>query len=72
MKRAYLFLFLVLPIGLSAQLTNTGQLLDAMQVKHRGKWFKTLTFQQETIRYREGQKSETSIWNEAVHYPDHF
>lgn len=72
MKKLYLFLLLIFPLSLSAQLTNTAQLLDAMQIKHRGKWFKTLTFQQETIRYREGQKSETSIWNEAVRYPDHF
>lgn len=69
-------LLLLLIIGCSsatAQITSTGQLLDAMQVKYRGKWFKEYTFAQQTIRYNQkGAIRDTAIWNEAVSYPDHF
>ncbi len=57
----------------TAQITSTAQLMDAMQVKYRGKWFKEYTFAQQTIRYnQEGAVRDTAIWNEAVSYPDHF
>ncbi len=56
-----------------AQITSTGQLVDAMQVKYRGKWFKEYTFEQQTIRYdQQGAIRDTAIWHEAVSYPDHF
>lgn len=59
--------------SLSAQITSTGQLIDAMQVKYRGKWFKEYTFEQQTIRYnQQGAVRDTAIWHEAVSYPDHF
>lgn len=73
MKKIYLILFAALHFQTLGQIAETGQLLDAMQTKHRGKWFKTLTFQQETIRYNgEGSLRDTALWNEAVRYPDHF
>ncbi len=56
-----------------AQITSTGQLLDAMQVKNRTSWFKEFTFTQETITYdQSGAVRDTAIWYEAVSYPDHF
>lgn len=65
--------FLLTGSGLSAQITNTGQLMDAMQAKNRQSWFKEFTFTQETIRYtREGTVRDTAIWYEAVSYPDLF
>ncbi len=72
--RRFLFiLFSLSSLALTAQIENTGQLLDAMQVKNRAKWFNTLTFKQETIRYsQQGQQRDTSIWDEAVKYPDQF
>ena len=64
---------LVLSTALSAQITNTGQLLDAMQTRYRGKWFKEYTFAQQTIRYtQDGAVRDTALWHEAVNYPDHF
>lgn len=57
----------------NAQITSTGQLLDAMQVKNRKDWFKEFTFTQETIRYdQSGAVRDTAIWYEAVSYPDLF
>lgn len=68
-----LLLLAVASFSASAQITSTGQLVDAMQVKYRGKWFQEYTFAQQTIRYnQEGAVQDTAIWNEAVSYPDHF
>ena len=73
MRLITLFCLSLIAIPTAAQMTNTGQLLDAMQVRYRGKWFKEYTFAQETIRYtREGAMRDTSLWHEAVSYPDHF
>ncbi len=56
-----------------SQIASTGQLLDAMQTRYRGKWFKEFTFEQQTIRYdRNGAVRDTAIWYEAVKYPNNF
>ena len=48
-------------------------MLDAMQTRYRGKWFKEYTFAQQTIRYdQNGAVRDTMLWHEAVSYPDHF
>jgi len=48
-------------------------MVDAMQVRYRGKWFKEYTFAQQTIRYdQNGAVRDTMLWHEAVSYPDHF
>lgn len=67
------FLMVLCAQSIMAQITSTAQLLDAMQVKHRGDWFETFTFEQQTIRYNEnGAVRDTAIWNEAIHYPGRF
>jgi hypothetical protein len=43
-------------------------LVEAMKAKYDGKWYKTLTFTQETIQYRSGV-ADTSIWYEALSLP---
>ncbi len=59
--------------AMMAQIANTGQMLDAMQTRYRGKWFKEYTFAQQTIRYdQNGAVRDTMLWHEAVSYPDHF
>jgi outer membrane lipoprotein-sorting protein len=69
-------LILILLLGcfeLEGQITSTDQLLDAMQTKHRGAWFKNFTFAQQTIRFKQdGSVRDTAVWNEAVQYPDFF
>ncbi|MBO3697495.1 hypothetical protein [Roseivirga sp. E12] len=74
MKRLLILFALCMMVDtLTAQITNTGQLLDAMQVKNRSAWFKEFTFTQETIRYNQsGAIRDTAIWHEAVSYPDLF
>ncbi|MFY0592163.1 hypothetical protein [Roseivirga sp.] len=74
--RRLLPILIMMVLGCSfaqAQISETGQLLDAMQVKNRKTWFKEFTFRQETIRYdQNGAIRDTAIWHEAVSYPDHF
>ncbi len=74
MKRFILLFALGFTFQISnAQITSTGQLMDAMQVKNRSDWFKEFTFTQETIRYNQnGAVRDTAIWYEAVSYPDLF
>lgn len=74
MKHLITFIFSISVLfSAKAQITSTGQLLDAMQVKNRQSWFKEFTFTQETIRYtQEGAVRDTAIWYEAVSYPDLF
>lgn len=64
---------LLICFSVQAQITNTGQLMDAMQAKYHGKWFKEYTFAQQTIAYQQnGAVRDTMLWHEAVNYPDHF
>lgn len=73
MRYALLFFFFAISSVVSAQITSTAQLVDAMQVRYRANWFKEYTFTQQTIRYQEqGAVRDTAIWHEAVSYPDHF
>lgn len=67
------FSLLFISNWVAAQITSTGQLLDAMQMKYRGDWFETFTFEQQTIQYDgNGAIRDTAVWNEAIHYPDKF
>ncbi len=54
------------------EITDTASLITAMNAKNRNNWFSNFIFKQETIRFREGQPTDTAIWFEAIRYPDHF
>jgi hypothetical protein len=43
-----------------------------MQKKYTGKWPRTLTFTQYNTHYKNDTVSHTSIWYEALEYPDKF
>lgn len=46
-------------------------LIGAMLKKYEGKWYETLTFEQNTIRYDStGQVSNEQLWYEAIQLPD--
>jgi len=45
-------------------------LLDRMRSKYVGKWFKTVTFSQQTIQKRPTGVVDTSTWYEALKSPD--
>jgi outer membrane lipoprotein-sorting protein len=51
------------------KITNTPELITAMQKKYAGKWYKTATFVQKTVEYDKEGKSKTSIWYEAFAAP---
>ena len=54
-------------------ISNVETLVRAMQRKNRERWFDAFTFVQETIRFnKDGSPKDTSIWYEAIAYPDHF
>ncbi len=47
---------------------SANDLVAAMKGKYDGKWYKTLTFTQETIRFVEDEP-DTSVWYEALSIP---
>ncbi|KYG83707.1 hypothetical protein [Roseivirga echinicomitans] len=47
------------------------RLLDKMHKRYESKWYKTLTFDQQTIRYdEEGKIVSENVWYEAIQMPD--
>jgi hypothetical protein len=47
------------------------ELIEAMYRKYEGKWYQTLTFEQQTIRYGEdGEVVSEEMWHEALRMPD--
>ncbi|HAS44818.1 MAG TPA: hypothetical protein DCS93_30340 [Microscillaceae bacterium] len=79
MKNTLLIAGLILALGASSptlgqrKITSTKQLLKAMKKRYGGKWFNAFTFVQKTIRYnRTGQPRDTTLWYEAIHYPNNF
>jgi hypothetical protein len=54
------------------QLTTTEQLVKAMQERYKGKWPRTVTFTQYNTHYVADTINKTSVWYEAIQYPDKF
>lgn len=53
-----------------ARIKTPQQLVEAMHARYDGKWYKTLTFTQETIQYRGlNFVADTSLWYEALSIP---
>jgi outer membrane lipoprotein-sorting protein len=71
MKTLKLVAFLILlAVPAFAALVKTGEdVVAAMHKKYDGKWYKTLTFVQKTIRYQPDGRSTTEIWYEAMSLP---
>ncbi|MDX1430307.1 MAG: hypothetical protein R3282_08470, partial [Rhodothermales bacterium] len=47
------------------RIESTSDLVTAMKAEYEGKWYRTLTFAQETVRFT-GEVPDTSIWYEAI------
>lgn len=63
----------VLMLGLSGErgIRNGEELISAMHKKYDGKWYQTLTFDQQTIYYdEEGNIASEELWHEALRMPD--
>lgn len=49
---------------------DPGAVLQKMHKAYAGKWHKTVTFTQTTQRYRNDTLTNTTIWKEAMQFPD--
>jgi outer membrane lipoprotein-sorting protein len=70
----YLFLIaaiplLLLPATSSAKISNTNDLIAAMQKKYGNSWYKTATFVQETTNFQPDGTSKVETWYEAMSVP---
>ena len=72
MKYFFLVLALSLPVfsyPSYAKISNTNDLIAAMQKKYGKSWYKTATFVQETTNFQPDGTSKTEIWYEAMSIP---
>ena len=70
MKAFFLILAILLLPSLSyAQISNTNELIAAMQKKYGKSWYKTATFVQETTNFQADGTSKVEIWYEAMSIP---
>ncbi len=70
MKLLILAIFLLtLPAAAYAQISNTNELIAAMQKKYGKSWYKTATFVQETTNFQPDGSSKVEIWYEAMSVP---
>lgn len=61
----------ILFIGISHPIKDSETLIRKMLNKYEGKWYKTLTFNQQTTRYDvEGNITSDQVWYEAMRLPD--
>ena len=68
----YLFLvvaLLVFEAPVSAKISNTNELIAAMQEKYGKSWYKTATFVQETTNFQPDGTSKVETWYEAMSVP---
>lgn len=72
MKYFFLLVMILLPmepVTSYAKISNTNELIEAMQKKYGKSWYKTATFVQETINIQPDGTSKTEIWYEAMSLP---
>jgi outer membrane lipoprotein-sorting protein len=72
MKHFFLIIaisLLVWPAASSAKISNTNELIAAMQKKYGESWYKTATFVQETTNFQPDGTSKVETWYEAMSVP---
>ena len=72
MKYFFLLLatsLLLLPAASTAKISNTNELIDAMQKKYGKSWYKTATFVQETTDVQPDGTTKVGTWYEAMSVP---
>jgi hypothetical protein len=57
------------PVTLAAKITNTNDLILAMQKKYGQTWYKTATFVQKTTNYEKDGTTKVETWYEALSVP---
>src|SRR4026209_981931 len=63
------FSLLLLPATSYAKISNTNELIAAMQKKYGKSWYKTATFVQETTNIEPDGSSKVETWYEAMPVP---
>jgi outer membrane lipoprotein-sorting protein len=61
--------FLTFPAAAFAKISNTNELITAMQKKYGKSWYKTATFVQETTNIEPDGTSKVETWYEAMSVP---
>src|SRR6476619_1927864 len=69
MKYFFLIFLLLLPGASYAKISNTNELISAMQKKYGTSWYKTATFVQETTNFQPDGTSKVETWFEAMSVP---
>jgi outer membrane lipoprotein-sorting protein len=64
-----LVVFFLLPLPVAAKVSNTDELIAAMQNKYAKSWYKTATFVQETTNIQPDGTSKVETWYEAMQVP---
>ena len=67
-KTLILLMILVSP-AFAAKIKTSEQLVAAMRTKYDGKWYKTLTFAQNTTTFKADGTTEKSVWYETMSLP---
>ena len=65
----FLVVFLLLSLPVAAKISNTDELIAAMQKKYGKSWYKTATFVQETTNIQPDGTSKVETWYEAMQVP---
>jgi len=61
--------FFLLPLPIAAKVSNTNELIAAIQKKYGKSWYKTATFVQETTNIQPDGTSKVETWYEAMVVP---
>src|SRR6476620_3019839 len=61
--------FFLLPLPVAAKVSNSNELIAAMQRKYGKSWYKTATFVQETTNIQSDGTSKVETWYEAMAVP---
>lgn len=64
----FLLTLFVVPAS-AAKIKTTAELIEAMHKKYDGKWYKTLTFAQNTTTFKPDGTNEKSVWYETMSLP---
>src|SRR5580704_12493698 len=70
MRYLFAVVFALLTVASAAQnVTTTGQVIAAMHDRYARNWYRTLTFEQQSITHKPDGTSSTEIWQEAMSLP---
>src|SRR2546423_2585739 len=66
---AVVIFLLTVPMTSHAKISNTNELIAAMQKKYGNSWYKTATFVQQTTNFQPDGTSKVETWFEAMSVP---